>query len=179
MNKWSRRLFVGGLLGIVAAACLIPVSLTVYAAGLESGGVTPTFGLKGQSGKVTVVNPERIYVEYRSRPSGRFDGVPRLLQLPLDYGDACWMRGNDAYIFVGRDGNRVLVRSLQTQVGSLPDDAPILCNDKVYFWVSAAEFAQAAREYAEAERTKRATETPEQLDKRVVRRLIDAELARK
>lgn len=180
MNR--TRLRYAAMVTAILITALLPVAAMFGAFSValadSSSGTFPNLGLKGHSGNVIVVNPDPVYIEY-SGPTSSFDGFSRVRQIPLSYGDRCWMRGDSAYILVGRHGDRALVRSLQTMVGTLPDDAPPLCNDKVYFWVSATEFAQAQGEYAQAERLKQQRETPEERDKRVIRRLLDEQLARK
>ncbi len=168
---------------LMALAIVLTVAVTLgsMVTGLTlaaSPGALPPMGLMVSSRAVTAVNLAPVYIEYRSGPSP-YDGMPRQYQMQLAYGDRCWMRGDSTFMLVGRQDERVLVRSLQTMIGTLPDDGPVLCNDQVYFWVTATEFTKASEAYVAAERQKRRNETPEERDKRIIRRLLDEQYDRK
>jgi len=169
MNKFLKR-FVAFQLSLFAL-CVFGAFTTTASTDTRTETVLPRMGMMRAPTDVTVVNltPIRYAKDVAgSNQQGYW----------LSYGERCFMRRSAAFVAVGVDGQRVLVLSRQTDPGYLPTEGSAYCTQETLFWIGYQQFLLSAEAYRNAEREKLVQETAEQRDKRVIRQLLDGQLAR-
>jgi hypothetical protein len=144
--------------------------VTMARADAQPEALLPQMGMMRSSQNVTMVNLEPVRVEIAAGSA---------LPITLRYGEQCYMPKGTPFVAVGVDGDRVLVRSRQTGPIYLYDEGLPKCNDQALFWVHKQQFILAAAEYQRAEQARTAALTEADRDRRIIRRLLDEQLARK
>lgn len=167
------RRAIGGLVVLVLGSLVLICGFVRMAATEpRTGSVLPQFGLMRQGTEVTIVNLRPI--RYARNISGSDQAG-----LWLNYGDRCFMRNESVLVAIGVDGQRVLVRSRQSDPGYLPSDGAPYCTEETLFWVGYQQFLLSAEAYRKTEQKKQTAETGTERDKRIIRKLLDDQLARK
>ena len=182
MNKNGRKLLRALVVGVIALICGgIPIAGLLGLGAIASGdqrteATLPQFGLMRNGANVTIVNlaPIRIAKNVGGSTQEGFW---------LGYGLKCHMKQNSVFMALGLDGQRVLVRSRQEDPGYLPPEGirgiEPYCTEETLFWIGLQQFKLSAEAYRAFQRDKEAYETAEEHDKRVIRKLLDDQTARK
>lgn len=132
--------------------------------------VLPSMGMMRDGSNVTVVNPAPVSVETYGVALGR---------VALYYGEKCYMPTGAPFTAVGVDGQRVLVRSRVRGPHQLYDEGAPVCAGDVLFWIGYQQYLLSAEAYRKSEAKRLASESADERDQRIIRRLLDEQLARK
>lgn len=165
MNKKAAIVIM--TLGVVL---VISAFALMSAADANTEPILPQMGMMRDSMNVTVVNLTPVRVETYGVALGH---------VTLESGEKCYMFKGAPFLAVGVDGQRVLVRSRVRGPHQLYDEGAPVCSGDVLFWVGYQQYLLSAQAYRDAERKKLAEESAAERDRRVIRRLLDEELASK
>jgi hypothetical protein len=158
------------VLSLIAVCIGVSMLMPTHAKDANADPVLPTMGMMLSGKNVTVVNPIPVTVASYGVALGT---------VTLSYGEKCYMFKGAPFVAVGVDGKRVLVRSRVQGPHYLYDEGAPVCSGDVLFWVDYQQYLLSAQAYQEANRDKIAQQSSDDRDRRIIRRLLDEELAAK
>jgi hypothetical protein len=159
---------------IVVMTLGVVLTMSAYAimamADARTEAIVPQMGMMRSGQNVMVVNPDPVSIDTYGSALGT---------VKLTYGEKCYMFTGAPFVAIGVDGQRVLVRSRVRGPHQLYDEGRPVCSGDVLFWVGYQEYLLSAEAYDKAQLEKRARENADDRDRRVIRLLLDQQLARK